>query len=485
MGSGVNSRSSSPTRIREDHTPQITSPRPQPRTQETGTEQVSDRPQLTLVERPQVPVQNQLHEPQQPRPSFEMDELTRRLNALRGPSMPTPVQLQPQPTVQNDQDQLMLRLSRLRDFSTPTVQNDQDELLLRLSTLSPFAPSIVPTTIENNSTSRTRSTGLGNSSRLESSQEGTFDKLKRQQWFVGLQKKLETGTREDAFRELANMRCPYGAWDLETRETFAVKHFGEAAPKNAAMLKEAIQNGVLPESYAQLMMDPGLMMKGGQEFSSQQNIMSAFITFAQKQERTADPWAVREAFGKDKTLQVEVYRGMAVDPSTHQSIMEKGFLPNVSTKVPKSDVISHEQDLASRSLMDFNIPQTAELRVRASSSQQSQQDQIGDYTFSVTQNPQIALAVAKDFAKDAKELLIYKLGVSKLDVFSFGELGLQGWRGQYQLKMSQPNSDRVFTMNAADPKVESFMLMKINPSEILSTKPFESSQAMSYNCERI
>jgi hypothetical protein len=346
-----------------------------------------------------------------------------------------------------------------------------------------FSGISIPTRTNDNNTQRERTTGL-NPSRTTETMKTT---LERAQWFGSVQGSIAQGSRDQVFAELSKMPCPYGgAWTPEKRMDFAGEKFGVEGLRNAMALNEAITDGRLPASYAVLMMDPGLMIKGQHAFvrDTERGIMPEFIKFASQQPPQRDPWAVRAEFAQSSSLQMTVYRGMAVEPNTHQSIIEKGFLPNISTKLTNTGGTSPNEVLAAKNLQSFDIGETASQRVRASSSNKSQQEQVNDYTFSVTRDPQLACAVAKDFAKEAKTLQLYELQVSGLDVFSFADLK-QSWRSEFQLTMTPPKGGQAIEKNAALPEVESFMLMKINPSEITNSSTVRSEDAWNYSCSRL
>lgn len=196
--------------------------------------------------------------------------------------------------------------------------------------------------------------------------------------------------------------------------------------------------------FAELGTDPGLVQR-----------LDSFIRFVKKRNLSKeDPWKARKLFAESLGYK-KAYRALALSPTEYEQVIREGL---------------HSRVLRNENILDSMFTENLSHRVL---NRILGQEPEGDSFLSITDYPEIAEAVAARYAtpEQGKKVYLFELKVPVIDTIFISQNG-PFRMGYYSKDIVTKKIVLLPSMKnfSFDAKAESFVMYKIEPSEIIGAK---------------
>jgi hypothetical protein len=232
---------------------------------------------------------------------------------------------------------------------------------------------------------------------------------------------------------------------VEDKKRYARNRYGEYNPSNRLFggtyygEKALASLEALGPKFTDLIVDPGIVfnISGFTEFVKNNNLLRS------------DPWRARGLYA-DHLGFATVYRALALTSEEYKTILREGM---ESTVLRSGEPASGTETDLRRKLVERG----------------SLRDRPRDPFLSVSKYKDVAAAVASSFVTDksAQKVYVFKLHIPRLDLLYHAPdtflNGLKLWGEKYVVSVGR--SKKSFPV---DDRLESFILYKVEPNEILS-----------------
>ena len=231
---------------------------------------------------------------------------------------------------------------------------------------------------------------------------------------------------------------------VENAQSFSLQRYGKEGPKLLKRLEK------LNPHFAALIVDPGLVLR-----------LDQFEKFVKQNHYSKlDPWELRRLFSKSLGSR-RVYRALSLSEEEVEQMKTMGM---------KSKLINVFDDY----VKDKN-PKWVNYELNANLNKQvidrAAYPAAYDSLLSVTEMPEVGIAVSKRYLEANKNVYLFELEVPELDILYQKQKGLLDYAegaNRYYLRLTR--GSHVEEYPYADRKTESFILYQVNASEIKSVK---------------
>jgi hypothetical protein len=242
--------------------------------------------------------------------------------------------------------------------------------------------------------------------------------------------------------------------------------------------------GRLTGDLSELIVDPGIVMRLDNFEHFTENYLRQ-PPHAGDPEKLS-PMDLRNRFSTSLGSEI-TYRALALTPEQYESIKHSGIRSAFLRADKQNEVLNNDllQPYFSKSLNPFTSSMLTLLSNRIRGGMAA-----WDPLISVTSYPEVAIAATKAYLQrnpaSSTRIYLFKLKVPKLDIYSRSDapdsLLPFGWKlsqkVSYEVKYKEKKSK---TFDARDPGFESFLDLKISPSEIVESSAVEASQIPTKN----